>query len=336
MALIMLGLFLGTGEAVLRQEAVQAYLTTPTLNTRHRHFERQWYRLEALTKSGIQPDCIALGNSMLLNSFDPQIFGRVFYKQTGRELRCFNFGVDALTPVSANALAQILIETYQPKLLIFGTDARDFAIDRDSEETSVITDTAWIQYRLGHFSLEGWLVDHSYLYRYRRSLADLMHLSINRAQIPVTNQYGFEPYDIIFPVTIPPDPSDDSYQVQYYYGILSSYSVRPENQQAFAQIVARQAPGLTVVVVEMPVPDTYFDFFDYPSHDYNEFIKVLKTTTADHHVLFLETTRLRLIPDDGWMDYSHVNRKGATLFSEWLGQQLGKESVDGSLSRLQP
>jgi hypothetical protein len=70
-----------------------------------------------------------------------------------RGLSCFNFGVDALTPVSAAYLAQILVDTYHPKLLIFGTDARDFAIDRQSEETTVIADMAWVQYRLGKFNI---------------------------------------------------------------------------------------------------------------------------------------------------------------------------------------
>jgi hypothetical protein len=47
--------------------------------------------------------------------------------------------------------------------------------------------------------------------------------------------------------------------------------------------------------------------------------------------LFLETTRLDLIPDDGWADYSHLNSKGAVIFSKWLGKQLGKAVMDGQI-----
>jgi hypothetical protein len=336
LASIMLSLLFGSGEVLIRQPFLQSFLTTPTLNTRHLHFEKQWNRLELLTSAGVEIQCIALGNSMVLNGFDPQIFDEVFFSKSGESITCFNFGVDALTPVSAAALARILIDTYKPRLLIFGTDARDFAIPPDSEETKVIADTDWIRYRLGNFSLEGWLIDHSYLYRYRYSLARLLALSINRGEIPVTNQYGFEPYDTIFPVDIPPDPNDGSYAIQYYYRILGNYSVRFENREALQNILTNQGSGTTIVVVEMPVPEMYFHFFDDPSVDYARFIEVLRSVTADYHALLLETTSLDLIPNDGWMDYSHVNRKGAMIFSTWLGEQLGQQFSDEKLPIAQP
>jgi hypothetical protein len=336
LASIILSLLLVSGEMLARQRFFQSFLTTPTLNTRHKHFEKQWNRLELLTKAGVEIQCIALGNSMVLNGFDPQIFDGVFFSNSGESITCFNFGVDALTPVSAAALARILIDTYKPRLLIFGTDARDFAIPPDSDETNVIADTAWVRYRLGDFSLEGWWIDHSYLYRYRHSLAKVLALSINRDEIPITNQYGFEPYDTIFPVDIPPDPNDGSYAIQYYYRILGNYSVRPENREALKQIVANQDSGVTIVVVEMPVPGMYFHFFDNPGVDYAQFLEVLRSVTADYHALLLETKSRDLIPNDGWMDYAHVNRKGAILFSTWLGEQLGRRFFDEKLPSTQP
>jgi hypothetical protein len=330
-----LALFLGIGEVIMRQQFVQAYLDTPTLNSSHRHLERQWHRLETLTKLGVSIDCIALGNSMILNGFDPQIFGQSFESSSGRKLSCFNFGVDALTPVSAAALAQILVETYHPQLLIFGTDARDFAIPKDSGETTVITNMAWIKYRQGAFNVEGWLVEHSYFYRYRHRLADLVRLSLNKRYETDDHKYGYEPQETVVEVTTPPDPNDPSYHVQYYYRTLSNYTVQPDNSEALADIV-KEKVYTEVVVVEMPVPETYFYFFDYPEADYESFMDTLRTITANNQVLLLETTREDLIPDDKWMDYSHVNQKGAILFSEWLGQELGQALVDGSLRGLLP
>ena len=333
--LLILAVLMGVSEVILRQQPIQAYLTPPSLNTSHRQLERQWHRLENLTKSGVQLQCIALGNSMILNGFEPQVFSQSFYEQTGQELHCFNFGVDALTPVSANGLAQVLIDTYRPQLLIFGTDARDYAVNPDMEETTVISEMAWLQYRLGSFNLTGWLLEHSYLYRYRYSLVDLMRLSINRKSEPLINQYGFEAYDATLNVTTPPDPNDNSFGVQYYYKTLDRYTVRTENQQALAGILARQSESTTLLVIAMPVPDTYFYFFDNPSDDYNQFINALKATTANYNVLFLETAHLQLIPNDGWADYSHLNNKGAVIFSKWLGKHLGKAVLDGRIDVLQ-
>jgi hypothetical protein len=335
LALPFVAILLGIGEIMLRQQFVQAYFDTPVLSNRHRHLDRQWHRLETLTKSGVVIDCIALGNSMILNAFDPQLFAQSFQSQTGRPLTCFNFGVDALTPVSAGALAQILIDTYHPQLLIFGTDARDFAISPDSEETSVIMDAAWIQYRLGKFSLEGWLVDHSYLYRYRYRLADFVRLKPDRRVDTPDNKFGFEPLDTTAIITIPPDPNDSSYHIQYYYRVLGDYTIQPDNLTALKQILD-QKDRAAVIVVEMPVPETYFYFFDNPEAEYRSFVDTLNAITSDYQVLFLETTSQHLIPDDSWMDYSHVNYKGAHLLSEWLGQQIGKAFADGKVTGLKP
>jgi hypothetical protein len=335
-ALFLLVLMLGISEVAVRQEKVQAFLPFPSLNSRHLHLERQWSRLERLAKSGVKIDCIALGNSMVLNGFDPQVFVQSYASHTDEELHCFNFGVDAMTPVSASALAEILIETYQPQILIFGTDARDFAIDRDAEETIIISEMAWIQYRLGSFSLEGWLVEHAYLYRYRYSIADTLMFALDRRIDSPENLYGFEPFETEFAVDVPPDPKDEEYHVQYYYRVLKNYTVQPENTDALQQLLAWQGNGTTIVVVEMPVPATYFYFFDNPTSDYNSFIDALRSTTTDHKVLLLETSSLDLIPDDGWVDYSHVNRKGSLLFSGWLGNQIGKATAEGKFSARNP
>jgi hypothetical protein len=286
--------------------------------------ERQWHRLEVLTRSGVVIDCIALGNSMVLNGFDPRIFDQSFYEESGQQVTCFNFGVDGMPPVASSALAQILIAVYHPRLLVFGTDARDFAVKQDSWETTVFTEMPWVQYRVGQFNLQGWLVERSYLHRYRYVIADLLQLSIKREQQPAASRYGFEPQEQTYPIRLPPDPDDPAYQIQYYFNILDDYAVLAENEAALRQILARQNETTTVVVLEMPVADTFFHFYDDPLADYNEFLDTLRTTTAEHNVHLFETTRLHLIPDDGWMDYSHLNDKGAAIFSEWLGREIGR------------
>ena len=309
---------------MVRQSFFQPYLSESSLGTRHIQFERQWNRLDALTRSGVPIDCIALGNSMTYNGFDPRTFNRVFSKWSGRKITCFNFGVDALTPVSASALARILLETYQPRLLIYGIDARDFAIDFDSEETSVIMDADWIQYQLGHPNLKGWLVEHSSLYRYRHSLTDFAPLAASE-DLSSAAKYGYGPMDDVFDSTTLPDPKDDWFHVQYYFGVLKDYSVRPENRQALSELVRLQEMGTTMVVVEMPVSDMYFHFFEDPMVGYGQFLKAVREITTDYDVLLVETSGRPIIPPDGWMDYVHVNRKGASVFSAWLGRQLGQK-----------
>lgn len=339
LALLPLALLLIGAELLMRQPIVQAHLTAPKLNSRHRQFEVQWHRLENLAHAGVPIECIALGNSMLWRGFDPEAVQRGYYQQTGSDLRCFNFGVDALSPASAGALAHILVETYQPQLFIFGTDARDFAVPRQDDDTTVILDMPWVRYRTGHFNLKGWVVESSYLYRYRHHLSDMMRLffqdAVRQGPDEPAKQFGFDSDDAVGDfVTRPPDPQDDSYHVQYYFRLLSDYAIQPENLAGLEELVALQENDVSIVVVEMPVPSSYFAFFGAPAVDYQVFINSVATTAIVYKVPFWQSTHHDLIPDTGWVDYSHLNSQGAVLFSEWLGEQLGQAVNAGELRGL--
>jgi hypothetical protein len=71
---------------------------------------------------------------------------------------------------------------------------------------------------------------------------------------------GFEPLDVTIAIRTPPDPNEDSYHIQYYNRILNNYNVDWENCEALLQILEQKIFGTAIVVVEMPVPDTYFHF----------------------------------------------------------------------------
>jgi hypothetical protein len=76
----------------------------------------------------------------------------------------------------------------------------------------------------------------------------------------------------------------------------------------------------------MPVPNTYFDFFDQPETDFAQFIEGVKALVSENGALFIESTRWDRIPDDGWMDYSHVNspKERRCLVHGWDGRLVGR------------
>jgi hypothetical protein len=340
LTLLFLLLLVGGTEGIARTQFFQSRLTVPTLNSRHRQFEWQWYQLQQVAQADGSVECIALGNSMVLGGFDPLAFGRAYEEETGKTLRCFNFGVDAIPTMTAGALAQILMAEYHPRLLIYGMDARDLAVTRTDQDTTVILDMPWIRYRLGHFNLEGWLLEHSAYYRYRPLLRNLLHFqsrdTLRSYQEPELSvgRLGFDPNDTVADyVTQPPDPEATEYQIQYYYRLLSDYQIQPENRAGLEAVLAlQQRPG-QLLVVEMPVPDTYFYFFGDARADYATFTNFVNEATAGYGVPFWQTTPLGLIPDVGWMDYSHLNRKGASIFSTWLGHQVGQATRAGELGQ---
>jgi hypothetical protein len=65
-------------------------------------------------------------------------------------------------------------------------------------------------------------------------------------------------------------------------------------------------------------------FFGNGENDYQRFIVQMNELSELHQVPFWQTESLDLIPDNGWVDYSHMNATGAKVFSSWLGQQVGE------------
>jgi hypothetical protein len=334
----MLLLLVGAAELITRSEAFQALLREPAMGSRHYQLGRKLARLEAVIKDDGPIDCLIIGSSMVDGGFDPRAFHNGYKQASGQAVRCFNFGIDASTAASAAAIAQILIEDYQPRLLIYGTDARDYAVSPAENDPAVILESNWIRYRLGHFSLDGWLIEHSYLYRYRTLLFRLTRFYLEdtlRSQSRLNFEImadGFTPLTTVSTyINDPPDPQDDSFEVTYNYRIFSSYEMLPENLDALAKIMDHNEQGTQVIITEMPVADGLFYFFGNGKEGYQQFVAQVDQLAKAHQVPFWQTDSLELIPENGWADYSHLNTTGAAIFSQWLGQQIGEAVSEGSV-----
>jgi hypothetical protein len=326
------------GEIVTRSDAFQHQFARPTWGSRHRQFEIQLDRLNYLIDREGSVDCIFLGNSMVMRGIDPIAFADAYHDQTGQDIRCFNFGVDAIPAVGSAALAKILVRDYQPRLLIYGTDARDYVIEPIDKDAAVFLETPWIQHRLGEFSLAGWLYDVSSLLRYRVALSRLSRFDYGRSlrsqsDNTYSSRYGFDGDPKVGEfVSLPPNQNNELGHVQYYYRILSDYEVLPENLRALEEIAALADHNTEVLILEMPVPAAYFYFFDDGVKDYQIFIDHVKNVADEHDLPFWITTAENIIPTDGWVDYSHLNSNGARIFSEWLGKQFASELADGEFN----
>ena len=339
---VFLLVFSGIGEVASRSEIFQSYLTPPRLGSRHSQLGYKLALLDAAQKNG-PIDCIAIGSSTIDVGFDPDAFQKVYQGVTGRDIRCFNFGIDASSSVSVAVLAGILIEDYHPRLLIFGTDARDYVVSRDDQDTAVVLDSPWVKYRSGYFSPEGWLLEHSYLYRYRQHLSRLARLNFEGTLWYYTNirdglrSNGFNPVHIVAPyINDVPTSDNDSYEVVYYTRIYSSYQMLDENLKALEKIMDFKNMGTKVIVVEMPVSDGLYYFFGNGQTDYDKFISRIEELANLHQVPFWRTEPLDSIPDNGWSDYSHLNVAGAEIFSNWLGQQVSNFENLEKTDRSQP
>jgi hypothetical protein len=307
------------------------------MGTRHYEFGPKLFQLKSIVERKEGINCIFLGNSTVNNAMDPGEFASAYKETTGQDIRCFNFAVDAIPASVAGVIAQILVEDFQPKVLIYGTSARDYSLPLDDEETTVILDTEWIQYRLGNFNIKGLLFQYSHLFRYRNYFPELSRLNfrdtLRSEAIYRVSENGFIPLtEEGRQIDNPPDPNDQSLKRGFH--LLCEYSIQTDNLDGLTNIISLNGPDLQIVIVEMPVPDTFIYFFENKNVDYQLFIDQIAGQARAGGVPFLKTSGLALIPDDGWVDYSHVNPTGAQAFSQWLGQQLGETLKQGTIGNL--
>lgn len=331
-------LFLGMLEVVVRLESFQARLSSPQLGSGHYQLGQKLAFLDRAVKQAGPIDCIMIGSSMVDVGFDPASFQSSYREVRHQDIQCFNFGIDASSAASTYAIARIMVEDYHPRLLIVGTDARDYVLPREDPDVAVVLDTPWVQYRSGRFTLDGWLTDISYFYRYHKHLNRLVKYQFKDTLLSDTRfaheilPNGFTPLDKVSTyINDRPSPQDQSYEVQYYGRILGSYEMLDFNLESLEKTLAMDGSGTQVIVVEMPVSDGYYYFFGNGAKDYQQFIRRLGELTDIHQIPFWQTEPLDLIPDNGWSDYSHMNTTGAELFSVWLGRQVAQAEISSIL-----
>jgi hypothetical protein len=327
------------GELFFRLDSVQAELTGPRIGSRHRQFEIQIARLEKLIQDGEPIDCIFLGNSMIWLGVNPLVVDQSFKEKTGGEIHCFNFGVSALPASSAEQIAPMLVQKYHPKILIYGTFARDYAIPADTEDAYVVSDTPWLKYQNGEFNLPGWLYARSSVFQYKGHMRDflLMHyledVFVPR-DAPRYQAYGLDPkYDIRVDVRTSPDfeSKDNRDPVKW----LGHYTIQQENLDGLQTIVQQADRGVQVFVIEMPFyEETALEFFPNGSLDYNSYVQQVDSITALHHTPFWRMDDQPVLTPDLWWDYFHLNLEGANFFSEWLGDQLAETYLQGRLESI--
>lgn len=329
----MLLVYLIAAEAVVRTPAVNNVLGTPDLGTKHKQFEQQWFRLQEYSARQRSIDCIFVGDSTVMTDFSPTAFAASYRRQSGEEIDCFNFGVGAFTSVGFAALAQILVNDFSPRLLLVGVEALNFTVPRAGQGEADLASTPWARYKLGEFSVQGWLRENVHLYRYPGVLKQLLTVSINRNEVMRSAagevsgvQDGFFPMTGTgpFDVSQPPDPEFDHPYIEHYSAAMGAFQMLPENLDALEAILSLDGTGTHVVLVEMPVPDTFHTFFRNGQQDYQMFVDTVVGKTNLHNVPFLRMQDLELLPHRVWFNYNHLNSDGAPVFSIWLGNELAQ------------
>lgn len=316
-------------ETMIRVFRLDRILKEPSMGIRHSEFGPKFQQLQRIVERDGGIDCVFIGNSTVNNALVPEIFSATFLDITGEEMRCYNFAIDAIPASVAAGLAGIIAEEFHPDILIYGLVARDLALSPQDKETALIEDADWYRYRQGEFNVAGWLYEHSFLFRYRELMFRLARLDFEEAFADddrgIVGEMGFIPMtgqDV--DTRIPPSQDDALFSVRRSFEVLFDYAIQPAQLLGLEGLMRLNGPAMQVIVVEMPSPKTRLNFFKDGEADYQRFLNQVSRTASANDVPFITTTDQDLFPDDAWFDYSHVNEKGAVIFSEWLAERVSE------------
>lgn len=318
--LLILTFLMGSLEIAAQRSFVQNRLLTPGLNSPQPEFEIKLAYLNAFVETHGKVECIFLGSSVVWASINPTTFAETYAAETGETLTCFNFGISALSVVSASEVAEYLVKNYQPRYLFYGMTAGEFV----RTEKQALLNTDWFSYQQGDFSLKGWLLDHSYAFRYYQRYQNWRFPDF-RQELQVIQTLeneiwpnGFRPQSqpVLDVRTVPSRELDGA-----IFEFLSDYSIKPESLAGLEKLISLKN-RTELIFLEIPTHPSYIQIFENGEVDYEIFVQTIGLFIRERGLRFWETSRLNLVPDaDGWYDRNHLTHKGAEIFSRWLGTQ---------------
>jgi len=327
--LVFLVLLIGL-ECIARLPAVRSRIPLRSFGFSDYLFEIKWQKLKSYTDENGAPDVIILGNSMVNTGIDPLVINSRLNELSGKSLTIFNFGVEGLNLASVPQVAKIILENYHPKVLIIGTDIRDYSLRMDQEPTLEFLKTDWLRYKAGSFTLNGWLIDHSVLLQdfllarnwYQPDFHDQFMTVYKRFKDVNAAGYELDRHlpDTAYQAPDPANPSDKTLFDQF-----RNYTYDAGRLAILVQLVelGRQY-DTSVIFLEMPLQKTMYQFFDQPDQTRVEFLGLIQPIIQKAGGNLIETPIYTDIPDADWGNRTHLNLNGAPIFSKYLAEQLVK------------
>ena len=313
-------------ESTIRLGIQLDLITTPGMGTGNADLNIKIPLLDQYVKENGGINCIFLGSSMTNDAVIPEVFTRRYRELSSEEITCFNFGVSTLSGEVAGRLGKIIVDRYQPDLLIYGTSARDYSLVLGQKS---LLEDAWFRYQLGEWNLAGWLKEYSMIYRYY--LGFLANLN------PANRVYAIE-------------VKMNTSSMGYYFvdenkmdlegqNIINEVELNQKDFTGLKRLAALNKSVTRVIVVEVPVHAKFLPVYvNGSSEDYQSlFFGPVKGILDNRNIPIISTnTGGRFnVPDDQWADLKHLNYVGAQKFSSWLAEQIWELEDTGSIPRIE-
>lgn len=291
-------------------------LPAPSVEADSFLFDAKIHALENQVRRDGGLDCLFLGSSVANSDIDPAIVEQAYLEHTGRSIHCYNLGLPAMTIENATAIAEAIITRFHPKVIIYPILSRD--IGHISASADHIEKSDWLKFQRGRQSVNGWLVNYSYAWRYLLTWRYWLAIP-NRVKMDAETVHlsptGFQPAQGINH----PYPENQTMTPE----LLARIWDDPGHARAVENFIALQRKGVKLVIIEGPVyRDPNAD--TWPVYE-TVYLPPLQNLLEANGIPFWRTEAISLqIPKPYWFDWLHLNRAGAVPFSQWLGERLAE------------
>ena len=334
-------------ELIARTPFVQAQIPYQAYGTNHTQLELQLNILDKFVQENGAPDCFIFGSSQAFREVDAIAFAQAFEAANGEKVTCYNFGVTGSQIWTTSILNKILIQKYQPKLVVIGTSFLDYTEGREFQIDERFMQNEWLKYQTGQFTISGWLTEHSYAWRAITlfSYSAPYGLRMNEV-LREAHKWDGEIAESGFALSekaVNPNLPVDTGFVKNLQSEFGNFGVSERNLSALEETIAfSQEMGTQVLIAEMiyhPAMLELKDAWGNPRADKEQTLSFIDKVNArlrgiasDHKINFIEADPTVTLPETGWFDLYHLNRIGAEVFSNWLGGQVHPITTTGPVS----
>lgn len=302
------------GEFVLRFDCVRGFLPSPNYGSGSPEFGIKLRKADLLYTQKGKIDCIFMGSSVMDADVDPEIFNSEYYALTHQELICFNFSLAGFPPSSAYDVAQFLVKRYQPKVIFYGVAPGEFTPRFNNRP---VYSTEWVSFHNSLFSIEGWLLETSFTYRYSLPLMRYVFISDYRRLYNAfekrLSRHGHDRLEnslTIGPISIGDTP----------------YKIDPESFRGYQGLINLNSSSTKIIIIEEPLHPIVFPNYLHGGEEayQKDFLQPVLSELFSRQIDFWATNPdvARLLSvDTAWADAAHLNFSGAEIFSRWLARQ---------------
>jgi len=320
----MLVLFLVLGELILRTPGVTDLLPPPEPTLWHAELIQTKLNYLKTFEAQHGVDVLFIGNSTVQAGVDSQIFDRDRGK-TVQETGAFNASIEGIPPVANLLFLEIYLRYTKPHTIIYGITPQD--LNSNSPWAQDIIDRidhaplVWAEARHGlRGKMLAFFLEHSYLYRYRFVLHQLLLRGGNYPALPDV-YFDKRGHDAIAR-RLSDVPPEQRGIYRNNAGVLNYSTTGVQLQSLIDLINYCKQNNIRLILVNMPLADDYYGNFD-SLDDYQTYRKTLESLASEFRI---EVWDLEDLPnnqsfgDADFADFNHLNQYGAEKLSHLLAE----------------